>query len=290
MGCCFTTYNTPTTEAARLIRSTFPDFTDMRAEITVRGAYGYPFRCKDGADDVFVKVTHVREYTRRALQELSLRKPKQCLVPIKYRISGDKAVVVYPWVDGGDLLKHVNQFITNARKERLIKSLLQAVYEIHRHGLAHRDIKLENILVQRDTCILIDTDTCESATRLYYTGTANYLPPTPLVHRVLRHPGIARSEKMFWLDCYALGKLLSKILLVGSVHPDERRIWDMWVDRERASPSAVRVLLTQRRSTPWWKYVYWWCVENEQQLLEEQPYIKGMDEVMSELGYDIPDM
>ena len=43
-----------------------------------------------------------------------------------------------------------------------------------------------------------------------------------------------------------LGKVLAKILLTGSVHPEELRIWNMWVDRDRASPSAVRVLLHQR--------------------------------------------
>ena len=114
----------------------------------------------------------------------------------------------------------------------------------------HIDIKLENILVRRDTCILIDTDTCESAMEMYYTGTATIYHQRHWcnVFYVIR---VARSEKMFWLDCYALGKVLAKILLVVlcirmSV------VSGTWVDRERASPSAVRVLLTQRRSTPWW--------------------------------------
>ena len=70
------------------------------------------------------------------------------------------------------------------------------------------------------------------------------------------------------------------MLLVGSIDPHEQRIWNMWVDRERASTSAVRLLLSQRRTHPYWKLVYWWCVENQQQLTEDYPYIKGLDEAM----------
>lgn len=291
MGCCQVKEASPFTEAARLLRSTYPNLRDIVAQNLVRGSYGFPFRCVDEEEDVdvFAKVSRVRSYTRRALHILSTTSLEQTLTPLTYRISGDHVVVLYPWISGGDLVRNMSHFITHARKERIMTSLLRAVHELHACGIAHRDIKMENVLLKRDTCILIDTDTCDWATELYYSGTANYMPPTSVVHKVMHHTGIARSDKMFWLDTYALGKLLAKLLLIGTVSSEERRIWNMWVERDRASPSAVRLLLTQRRSKPWWKFVYWWCVDNEQQLMEDTPYIKGMDEAISILGSGIRD-
>jgi len=290
MGCCNAKTTSPYLEASRILRSTYPNLKDIETQNVLRGAYGYPFRCRyeDEHVDVFAKVTLVRSYTRRALHLLSQYKPRQTLTPISYRINGTYAVVLYPWIRGGDLLQNLSKFITHARKKRLMTSVIRAVYELHSLGLAHRDIKLENILVERDVCILIDTDTCDRASELFFSGTANYLPPTSVIHKVLHHENISHAEKMFWLDTYALGKVLAKILLTGSVHPEELRIWNMWVERDRASPSAVRVLLNQRKNDDWWIFVYWFCVENELQLAKETPYIKGMDEAISLLGSGTP--
>ena len=283
MGCCPVKYETPFTEAARVLKSTFPGVRDIEPLILIKGAYGFPFRCREHDVDVFAKVAHVRDYTRRTLQLLSTTRLKYTLTPLKYRVTASHVVALYPWIDGGDLMRQLSHYMPGTRKERLMRSLVRAVHELHSLGIAHRDIKLENVLVDRGECILIDTDTCDKASELYYTGTANYLPPRSTVCRVLEHPGIPRSDKIYWLDCYALGKVLAKILLVGSVDPQEQRIWNMWVDRERASPSAVRLLLTQRRTHPYWKLVYWWCVENQQELMNEYPYIKGLDEAMDAL-------
>ena len=291
MGCCNAKTTSPYLEASRILRATYPNLKNIETQNSLRGAYGYPFRCRDEDEhvDVFAKVTLVRSYTRRALHLLTQYNPRQTLTPLSYRLNGTYAVVLYPWIHGGDMIYNLGRFITEARKERLMKSLIRAVYELHALGIAHRDIKLENILVHRDECILIDTDTCDRATELFFSGTANYLPPKAVIHKVLQHGNISKSEKMFWLDCYALGKVLAKILLTGSVHPEELRIWNMWVERDRASPSAVHVLLTQRKNQPWWKFVYWYCLENELELSKDTPYIKGMDEAISLLGFDTLD-
>ena len=279
MGCC-QTKPSPYLTAARCIQTAYADIDEIQPQLYLKGSYGYPFLAMLNNERVFIKVVGVRPYTRRVLKKLQDVSSEQIITPISFRYVKDQAVVVYPWIRGGDLIENCTNFISKRRRVRLIRSLLKAVNELHSYGIAHRDIKLENVLVQRDVCYLIDLDTCDDASMLYSMGTSSYLPPKAVVRELFRHEHISNADKSYCLDAYAFGKTIAKILLVGTVDCQERRLWNFWVDRDRASPTAVRVLLEMRKYEPMWDLVYWWCVENIDALQQETPYLKLTDEAI----------
>lgn len=290
MGCC-TSVENDWSLAGRAVKQAFPDMESLRAEITIRGSFGIPFRAVYHNQPVFVKVTRVRDYTRRVLRKLTyLQDQPYVLVPIEYNILGERAVTIYPWLDGGDLVHKLTFSISDQTKFRYIKGILRAVHYLHSKGMAHRDIKLENILTRDGDCVLIDIDTCDRASELYFSGTASYLPPRATIDKCMTHEALTRGDKLYWVDCYALGKTIAKILLVGAVGGEERRIWINWVDRERAAPSAVRGLLEQKKEQPWWDLVFWFCVENVTTLYETNPYLKLTDEAMAKYCSGTRDM
>lgn len=290
MGCC-TSVENDWTRAGKAVLQTFPDIESLTAEITIKGSFGIPFRAVYNGQPVFVKVTRVRDYTRRVLRKASyLQDQPYILVPIDYKINQGNAVAIYPWIDGGDLVHKLTFSISDQTKHRYIKGILKAVHYLHSNALAHRDIKLENILTRDGECVLIDIDTCDRASELYFSGTGCYLPPRATIDKCMLHDQITRGDKMYWLDCYALGKTIAKILLVGAIGGEERRIWNNWVDRERAAPSAIRGLLERKKDQPFWDLVYWFCVENVTSLYETDPYLKLTDEAMAKYCSGTRDM
>lgn len=282
MGCCQSSRLDQWGMAGRMAQEAFPALKDLRAQITLQGAFGFPFRARRNGRDVFVKVQRVQEYTRRVLHELSQVPATELLaLPSAHEILGEHAVTVTAWESGGDLLRVLNRGCSDGRRERLMCSVLEGVHFLHSRGLVHRDLKLENVLVRNyDQCVLIDLDTCEKGTYVYVTGTANYLPPTAEVQRLAHHQGLTRCERMVAVDLYALGKMFGKMQLAGSQNEDAHYVWQFWLDRDRASPTAVVKHLRRWSPAPFWRCVWWWCVENMQSLHGPRPYLKCTDEAL----------
>jgi len=100
-------------------------------------------------------------------------------------IIDDKNVyIVIELCDGGDLNDHVQRLggLPENQARRYFKQLMGAVSYIHKLGVAHRDIKLENILVtSQDTAKLTDFGLCkqQSGNNLLLTtcGTLVYAAP-----------------------------------------------------------------------------------------------------------------
>jgi hypothetical protein len=115
------------------------------------------------------------------------------------------------------------------------------------------------------------------------------MPTTWQLERMLIHSGVSHCDRMFMVDLHALGVLYAKMLLVGSTDPKMHYVWEFWVGRDRASVSAVRHVLKEWCTKPWWDLVWWWCVENMEALNSPQPYVKCTDEAMQKYGGGIRD-
>lgn len=125
--------------------------------------------------------------------------------------------IAMEWIDGEPLLTHVReQQLSTAQRLDLVETVCEAVACAHRHGIVHRDLKSENILVTRQGAVrVIDFGVARVLqTELSITsvetspggivGTLGHMAPEQL--RGQPEEIDARS------DVYALGTLLYELL------------------------------------------------------------------------------
>lgn len=93
--------------------------------------------------------------------------------------------------------------------ERIFEQVLLALQELHQHGICHRDVKLENILVRNDGVVklsdlgLMKQQTLNQLTRTgVLLGTAQYMPPEYIKESKFDNRG----------DIYATGIALYEVL------------------------------------------------------------------------------
>lgn len=114
------------------------------------------------------------------------------------------------YVEGRNMLEVLRtRKPSHSEVDLVFSQLLSALFELHQNGLAHRDIKLENVLVRDDGFIKLSdlgllkqvggTKNTETGVLL---GTSQYLPPEYVKHSVYD----ARS------DLYAVGLMLFECL------------------------------------------------------------------------------
>ena len=107
-------------------------------------------------------------------------------------ISTDKQIlIIQELVEGISLREYYNNEIRNQKgisihKEHIFKIIFRQIFEamdyIHKLGIAHRDIKLENILIKKNYEIkIIDFGfgmyNPENKLQKFFCGTPNYMPP-----------------------------------------------------------------------------------------------------------------
>jgi len=117
-------------------------------------------------------------------------------------------IMLTEYVPNGDML----DFVTKGylRDETLVRSyfhqLIEGITYLHNQGIAHLDLKLENLLLDKDYYLkIIDFDQSQhiSERKLYSLGTAGYKPPE------VRDK---TCENFFAVDIYAAGIILFALL------------------------------------------------------------------------------
>jgi len=156
-------------------------------------------------------------------------------------------VMVYPWCPLGDIFSVVQRKqLTFGMCVRVVRDVAGAVRHLHEQGVAHCDIKLENILLRRQeddtlTAVLVD-----------------YELATPLEMRIRKHgsPSYMPLEVRAGLsgapgpvDIFLLGVLLYELCLGVAVGMDEewrqvavaRRRWDEFFRHFTSKQLEVRM-------------------------------------------------
>lgn len=122
--------------------------------------------------------------------------------------------IVLDTVKGDDMWQFMQNREWKPLSEReakpIFKQIVKSIEYCHDMGVAHKDIKLENVMIdKKGKTTLIDFGFCEFASFVKlstrYDGTLDYMPPEEL----LRHP-----FSPYKADSFALGVLLF-ILLTG---------------------------------------------------------------------------
>jgi len=108
----------------------------------------------------------------KVLKEIEIyhlcRGQKNIIQLIEFFEEADNFYLIFEKINGGPLLKHIQQRIcfTEAEASRIIKDLAEAIRHLHHQGVAHRDIKPDNVLCvsHKSPCPvkLCDFDLCSS--------------------------------------------------------------------------------------------------------------------------------
>ncbi|XP_066466168.1 serine/threonine-protein kinase Chk2-like [Tiliqua scincoides] len=132
-----------------------------------------------------------------------------CLIKIKDFFEGEDFYIVLELMKGGELFDRVLRpaRLSEATCKLYFYQMLLAVQYLHKHGIIHRDLKLENVLLSspEETCLIKITDFGQSKilgeTSLMKTlcGTPDYLAPEVQDGTA----GYGRS-----VDCWSLGVIL----------------------------------------------------------------------------------
>jgi len=109
----------------------------------------------------------------------------------KYFDFGDHHALVFQFIEGSDLFSYLEGtgFTPNPEDDvrRILTDIVKAVQHCHTKTIAHRDIKLENILVNNGKAFLIDFGLCgiieDGKLSRDWCGSDNYLCPQ-IVRRI----------------------------------------------------------------------------------------------------------
>eukprot|EP01129_Flabellula_baltica_P011194 TRINITY_DN4848_c0_g1_i1.p1 TRINITY_DN4848_c0_g1~~TRINITY_DN4848_c0_g1_i1.p1 ORF type:complete len:795 (+),score=169.87 TRINITY_DN4848_c0_g1_i1:16-2400(+) len=151
----------------------------------------------------------------------------------------DKLLYVMDYVNGGELFFHLeNETCFSIERSRFyIAELSSALQYLHNNGIIYRDIKTENILLDRDGhIVLTDFGLSKELDRDDRTGTLCgtpvYLPPEMLL----------KQEYNKSVDFWSMGILLFE-MLTGDVpfyHDNIQKMFRMIVKDEIPFPSHIR--------------------------------------------------
>jgi len=157
--------------------TTFIDLYKLTGEILGEGSEGRVETCKNVFTGIeyAVKIIEKRpgSYNRsKVLKEIEIyhlcRGQKNIIQLIEFFEEADHFYLIFEKLNGGPLLRHIQQRIcfTEEEASRIIKDLAEAISHLHHQGVAHRDIKPDNVLCmdQNTPCPvkLCDFDLCSS--------------------------------------------------------------------------------------------------------------------------------
>ncbi|KAI5190172.1 hypothetical protein NECID01_0865 [Nematocida sp. AWRm77] len=114
--------------------------------------------------------------------------------------------LILPYIEGGELFHHLQESKAFSEESAVFYfcELLLAVEYLHKHQIIYRDIKPENILLDREGhVVLCDFGmSTQSPMAVTYCGTPEYIAP-----EILRNEEYGKA-----VDCYTLGVLLYEMV------------------------------------------------------------------------------
>lgn len=185
------------------------------------GGYGTTYLGRSGG-----KAYAVKEMERRdALDEYNIMKrlanvcSHHVLCPVELIHTPLNDYLVSDYIRGHDLERYLHRensrWVTQGFMVRFAENMLDAVATIHKLGVAHRDIKVENIMVSPDrrTFTLIDFGLgVTRSTRSLY-GTRLYIAPA--VYELRNIDKVIPLDILFSSDLFALGVTMFELLESG---------------------------------------------------------------------------
>jgi serine/threonine protein kinase len=204
----------------------------LPTDAAMRAADGEAVLALPGETSTFE--TGLAQFTDEARTLASFRHRSIVAVSDIFRCNGT-AYMTLEHVDGESLAARLDRAdsVDEAMLLSILDPILEALEELHRHGVLHRDIKPANILLRGNGCpVLIDFGNARSIEgqtdkELPVTLTPGYAPIEQYM---------ATGQEGPWTDIYALGATLYRAV-TGITPPDakERVIADQYIPVRKAA-------------------------------------------------------
>ncbi|OCT83404.1 NUAK family SNF1-like kinase 1 [Xenopus laevis] len=192
-----------------------------------RGTYGKVKRATEKATGKMVAVKSIQKDTikdeldkvhlQREIEITALLEHEHIIQVFEVFESRDKIIIVMEYASNGELYDFINNKnqISENDARRFFRQIVSAVHYCHKKGIVHRDIKLENILLDENLNV-----------KLADFGLSNHFQKNQVLETYCGSPLYASPEIVKGLpyqgpevDCWALGVLL--YALVYGVMPFE---------------------------------------------------------------------
>jgi MAP kinase interacting serine/threonine kinase len=222
-----------------LVASNFVDLYKLTGETLGEGSYGKVETCVNiyTGLEYAVKIIEKRPgfYSRsKVLKEIEIyhlcRGQQNIIQLIEFFEESERFCLVFEKIHGGPLLDHIQARIcfTEAEASNIISDLAQAIKYLHNKGIAHRDLKPDNVLCVNANCPspvkLCDFDLCSEAsidistpTLLTPVGSVEYMAPEVVDTFLIDYYDDDDDESLCYnkkCDLWSLGVIMY-ILLCG---------------------------------------------------------------------------
>merc|ERR1711892_37551 len=219
--------------------ATFLDLYKITGETLGEGSYGRVETCKNVFTGIeyAVKIIEKRpgSYNRaKVLKEIEIydlcRGQRSIIKLIEFFEEEENFYLVFEKINGGPLLKHIQHRVSFTEEEasRIMKDLAEAIRHLHHQGIAHRDIKPDNVLCVNNNSPcpvkLCDFDLCSSVSMEVSTpqlltpvGSLEYMAPEVLEAFMVDDYDDDDEEEISYnkkCDIWSLG-IIMYILLCG---------------------------------------------------------------------------
>merc|ERR1719481_1465793 len=184
---------------SKFVGTTFADLYKLSGDVLGEGSSGVVQSCKSVYTGVeyAVKIIEKRPGTfvrRKLLKEIEIyhmcHGQKNITQLVEFFEEDDKVYLVFEKLHGGPLLEHIQRrkFLTESEASNIIRNLAEALMFLHSRGIAHRDLKPDNVLCvssdDTENVKLCDFDLCSDLQQSITTpalstpvGSLEYMAP-----------------------------------------------------------------------------------------------------------------
>jgi len=175
--------------------TSFQDLYKLTGEKLGEGSYGQVETCKSVYDgeEYAVKIIEKKpgSFLRsKLLKEIEIyhmcRGQRNIIQLLEFFEEEEKFYLVFEKLNGGPLLEHIQRrkFLTECEASTIVRNLAEAIEFLHSRGIAHRDIKPDNVLClstsQTEEVKLCDFDLCSDPAYSYVSSLTTPSLSTPV--------------------------------------------------------------------------------------------------------------